>query len=148
MRTNPEETELIRVLLADDHAVLRAGLKLLLDGEPDMRVVGEAADEIDRVTAERDGKHDRERSERCTTADPAPNRGPVRRADLWTFVAAQEFTLISPAMHDEFLLQYQLPIMSKFGHSPVPTAATAAAPNAAACWSILVLTIFMLYTSA
>jgi DNA-binding NarL/FixJ family response regulator len=44
MKTILEETELIRVLIADDHAVLRAGLKLLLDGEPDMRVVGEAAD--------------------------------------------------------------------------------------------------------
>ena len=44
MSINSEETELIRILLADDHAVLRAGLKLLLDGESDMRVVGEAAD--------------------------------------------------------------------------------------------------------
>jgi DNA-binding NarL/FixJ family response regulator len=34
----------IRILLADDHAVLRAGLKLLLDEQPDMEVVGEAAD--------------------------------------------------------------------------------------------------------
>src|SRR5947209_9604042 len=34
----------IRVLLADDHAVLRAGLRLLLDAQPDMQVVGEAAD--------------------------------------------------------------------------------------------------------
>ncbi len=34
----------IRVLLADDHAVLRAGLKLLISGQPDMEVVGEAAD--------------------------------------------------------------------------------------------------------
>ncbi len=33
----------IRVLLADDHTVLRAGLRALLDREPDMRVVGEAA---------------------------------------------------------------------------------------------------------
>ena len=32
----------IRVLLADDHAVLRAGLKVLLDSEPDLEVVGEA----------------------------------------------------------------------------------------------------------
>jgi two-component system response regulator NreC len=33
----------IHILLADDHAVLRAGLRALLDAEPDMRVVGEAA---------------------------------------------------------------------------------------------------------
>lgn len=33
----------IRVLLADDHAILRAGLRALLDAEPDMTVVGEAA---------------------------------------------------------------------------------------------------------
>ncbi|HSL71590.1 MAG TPA: response regulator transcription factor, partial [Longimicrobiales bacterium] len=33
----------IRILLVDDHAVLRAGLRALLDSEPDMVVVGEAA---------------------------------------------------------------------------------------------------------
>jgi two-component system response regulator NreC len=32
----------IRVLLADDHQVVRLGLKALIDGEPDMEVVGEA----------------------------------------------------------------------------------------------------------
>jgi DNA-binding NarL/FixJ family response regulator len=34
----------IRILLADDHAVLRAGLKALLSAQPDLEVVGEAAD--------------------------------------------------------------------------------------------------------
>ncbi len=34
----------IRVLLADDHAVLRAGLRALLNAEPDIEVIGEAAD--------------------------------------------------------------------------------------------------------
>ena len=34
----------IRVLLADDHAVLRSGLRLLLDAQPDLHVVGEAND--------------------------------------------------------------------------------------------------------
>jgi DNA-binding NarL/FixJ family response regulator len=34
----------IRVLLAEDHATVRQGLKLLIDGEHDMTVVGEAAD--------------------------------------------------------------------------------------------------------
>jgi len=39
----------IRVLIADDHAVLRAGLKLLIGAESDMEVVGEAADGAETV---------------------------------------------------------------------------------------------------
>jgi two-component system response regulator NreC len=35
--------DLIRIVLADDHQVLRAGLKALLEAEPDMKVVGEAS---------------------------------------------------------------------------------------------------------
>ena len=35
--------EKIRIVVADDHAVLRAGLRALLNAEPDMEVVGEAA---------------------------------------------------------------------------------------------------------
>ncbi len=34
----------LRVLLADDHAVVREGLKALIDAQPDIEVVGEAAD--------------------------------------------------------------------------------------------------------
>lgn len=34
----------LRVLLADDHAVVREGLRALLDAQPDLEVVGEAAD--------------------------------------------------------------------------------------------------------
>ena len=34
----------LKVLLADDHKLLRAGLKLLLQRNPDMRVIGEAED--------------------------------------------------------------------------------------------------------
>ena len=34
----------VRVLLADDHAVLRAGLRMLVDAQPDMTVIAEAAD--------------------------------------------------------------------------------------------------------
>jgi DNA-binding NarL/FixJ family response regulator len=34
----------LRVLVADDHAIVRQGLRLLIDGEPDMVVAGEAAD--------------------------------------------------------------------------------------------------------
>lgn len=34
----------IRVLVADDHAILRAGLRMLIDAQPDMTVIGEAHD--------------------------------------------------------------------------------------------------------
>jgi len=39
----------IRVLIADDHAVLRTGLRMLLDAQSDMHVVGEAADGAEAV---------------------------------------------------------------------------------------------------
>lgn len=39
----------IRVLLVDDHAVVRSGLQMLLDAQPDMTVVGEAADGIEAI---------------------------------------------------------------------------------------------------
>ncbi|MFC9468420.1 response regulator [Streptomyces coelicoflavus] len=45
----------IRVLLADDQALLRSAFKVLVDSEPDMEVVGEASDgaEAARLAAER-----------------------------------------------------------------------------------------------
>ena len=48
--SRPESVDAkIRVLLADDHAVLRAGLKALLNAESDIEVVGEAADGAEAV---------------------------------------------------------------------------------------------------
>ena len=41
----------IRVFIADDHAVLRSGLRLLLDAEPDIEVVGDCATGEEAVRA-------------------------------------------------------------------------------------------------
>lgn len=41
---------MIRILLADDQALVRAGFRLILDAEPDMQVVAEAADGEQAVT--------------------------------------------------------------------------------------------------
>ena len=38
-----------RILLADDHALVRRGLRLILDAEPDLTVVAEAADGAEAV---------------------------------------------------------------------------------------------------
>ncbi|MDN5859788.1 MAG: response regulator transcription factor, partial [Pseudonocardia sp.] len=38
-----------RILLADDHALVRRGLRLILDGEPDLVVVAEAGDGAEAV---------------------------------------------------------------------------------------------------
>ena len=39
----------MRLLIADDHGIVRGGLRLLLDRQPDMQVVAEAADGIEAV---------------------------------------------------------------------------------------------------
>ncbi|WP_020576568.1 response regulator [Actinopolymorpha alba] len=43
----------IRVLLADDQAMVRSGLRLILEDQPDIRVVAEAADGADAVALAR-----------------------------------------------------------------------------------------------
>jgi two-component system, NarL family, response regulator len=45
------ETGKITVLVADDHQVVRVGLRAIIDAEPDMQVVAEAADGPDAVAA-------------------------------------------------------------------------------------------------
>jgi DNA-binding NarL/FixJ family response regulator len=46
----------IRILIADDHAVFRSGLRALLEKEPDLEIVGETGNGFDtiRAIAERD----------------------------------------------------------------------------------------------
>ena len=44
--SSPPGSAPISVLIADDHGLVRAGLRAMLSGEPDMVVVGEAADGV------------------------------------------------------------------------------------------------------
>ncbi len=47
-----------RILLADDHALVRRGVRLILDGEPDLTVVAEAADGAEAVALGREHEID------------------------------------------------------------------------------------------
>jgi len=51
-------TNKIRVMIADDHAILRAGLKMLVNAQADMEVVAEAPDGEKAVQAARETKPD------------------------------------------------------------------------------------------
>ena len=47
-----------RLLIADDHAMVRRGLRLILDAEPDLRVVAEAGDGAEAIAAAREQEID------------------------------------------------------------------------------------------
>ncbi len=48
----------VRILLVDDHPILRAGLRTLLDAQTDMRVVGEAGDGAEAIARAQELKPD------------------------------------------------------------------------------------------
>ena len=49
---------MIRILLADDHALVRRGVRLIIEQEPDLQVVAEAADGLEAVERVRDSPVD------------------------------------------------------------------------------------------
>ncbi|MFJ9212035.1 LuxR regulator [Streptomyces sp. L-9-10] len=53
----PEATQ-TRILLADDHALVRRGVRLILDNEPDLTVVAEAGDGAEAVELARSHRPD------------------------------------------------------------------------------------------
>jgi DNA-binding NarL/FixJ family response regulator len=58
LRSDPGGLRVIRVLLADDQALVRGGFRLILEAEPDIEVAGEAADGDQAVTGALDTRPD------------------------------------------------------------------------------------------
>ena len=54
----PARTHKIRVMIADDHAILRAGLRMLVNAQADMEVVSEAPDGEQAVQVARETRPD------------------------------------------------------------------------------------------
>ncbi|MEV4967891.1 MULTISPECIES: response regulator transcription factor [Streptomyces] len=58
MTHSPDGPPKTRILLADDHALVRRGVRLILDGEPDLQVVAEAGDGAEAVEMARSERPD------------------------------------------------------------------------------------------
>jgi DNA-binding NarL/FixJ family response regulator len=83
----------IRVLLADDHTLVRRGVRLILDGEPDLTVVAEAGDGAEAVARARDTAVD------LAVLDVAMPR-------MTGLQAARELSRRLPALHILILTMY------------------------------------------
>ena len=85
----------IRVLIADDHAVLRSGLRMLLEAQPDIEIAGEAGDGTQVVQQARELQPD------VVLMDltmPGPHSGEVIRHVVR---AAPKTRVLILTMHDD-----------------------------------------------
>ncbi|HET9387092.1 MAG TPA: response regulator transcription factor [Gemmatimonadales bacterium] len=85
----------IRLLIADDHTVLRAGLRMLLEVQPDLAVAGEAADGVEVVRKARELQPD---VVLMDLSMPGPRSGEVIRQVLR---ASPKTRVLILTMHDD-----------------------------------------------
>jgi DNA-binding NarL/FixJ family response regulator len=85
----------MRLLVADDHGIMRSGLRLLLDRQPDMEVVAEAADGIEAVELAL-----RERPDICIL-DVAMPRMTGLQATVEIRAQAPDIAVLVLSMHDD-----------------------------------------------
>jgi DNA-binding NarL/FixJ family response regulator len=85
----------VRLLVADDHGIMRSGLRLLLDRQPDMEVVAEAADGVEAVALAL-----RERPDICIL-DVAMPRMTGLEATVEIRTHAPEIAVLVLSMHDD-----------------------------------------------
>ena len=85
----------MKILIADDHGIVRGGLKLLLDRQPDMEVVAEAADGAEAFDVAL-----RERPDVCVLDVAMPRLTGLQAArEIRTY--APECAVLVLSMHDD-----------------------------------------------
>lgn len=85
----------VRVLIVDEHAVLRSGLRMLLESQPDMTVVGEAGDGETALAVARDAAPD------VITLDPAWGDGDCLEIIRTLRRECPEVRILIVTMHDD-----------------------------------------------
>ncbi len=91
----------MRLLIADDHGIVRGGLKLLLDRQPDMQVVAEAADGVEAVALAL-----RERPDICVLDVSMPKMTGLQ-ATVEIRMHAPEISVLVLSMHDDERYLYE-----------------------------------------
>jgi DNA-binding NarL/FixJ family response regulator len=91
----------MRLLIADDHGIVRGGLRLLLDRQADMQVVAEAADGVEAVSLAL-----RERPDICVL-DVAMPRMTGLQATVEIRVHAPEISVLVLSMYDDERYLYE-----------------------------------------
>jgi DNA-binding NarL/FixJ family response regulator len=91
----------MKLLIADDHGIVRGGLKLLLDRQQDMEVVAEAADGVEAVALAL-----RMRPDICVL-DVAMPRMTGLQATVEIRVHAPEISVLVLSMHDDERYLYE-----------------------------------------
>jgi DNA-binding NarL/FixJ family response regulator len=91
----------MKLLIADDHGIVRGGLKLLLDRQPDMEVVAEAADGVEAVELAL-----RMRPDICVL-DVAMPRMTGLQATVEIRAHAPEISVLVLSMHDDERYLYE-----------------------------------------
>lgn len=99
--------------MSDDPGMVHAGMQFLMEGT--LACLEEF--ESQGLLTLNNGNHYCGSGSFGWTRDlpPPAFAGRPRLVDLWGFADAQTMSEVSPAMHEEFVLRYQLPILERFG---------------------------------
>jgi hypothetical protein len=99
--------------MSDDPEMVHAGMRFLMEGTLGLM---EDLESQGLLTLNNGNDYCGSGAFGWTRELPSPGfNGQVRLRDLWGFADAQTMSLVSPAMHEEFVLSYQVPILERFG---------------------------------
>jgi DNA-binding NarL/FixJ family response regulator len=91
----------VRLLIADDHGIVRGGVRLMLERQPDMEVVAEAADGVEAVEMAL-----RERPDICVLDVQMPRMTGLQ-ATVEIRVHAPDISVLILSMHDDERYLYE-----------------------------------------
>jgi len=100
--------------MTDDPDLLHAGMRFLMEGT---LAVMKQIESLGLLTLDNGNDYCGSGSFGWSRDLPSPgfDGTHVRLIDLWGFADAQTMSEVGPAMHEEFVLQYQLPVLDEFG---------------------------------